>query len=134
MQFAGSQSEQLSFFWIDSANQLIEQRTSHDARALQIAFAGEHALVVPTDGIECKCPGVALVRRGALQQANHRRFAFEPPKFDRPAKRGNMWKITSLRQETRHFHIWVYSVFELSVEFEEETFLEQHRRIALLDI
>ena len=112
MQFAGALAQQFGFLAINSANQFFEQRTGRSRLVLQIGFPRQDPFVIAADGVERQCPGIAFIRDGALEQADDGRLGLGPAIFDRAEKRGDVWKLRALRQETGDFHIGIHAVFE----------------------
>src|SRR5205807_5993348 len=132
MELAGALPEELRLFGINSADQLLEQRTRRRGLVLQIGFAGEDALIITADRVEREDPGVALIRDRALEQANNRRLRFRAAIFDRAEKRRDVRELRSLGKKTRHFDVGVNAILEFPVKLQKEFIFEEHRRIALL--
>ena len=112
MQLAGALAQQFGFLAINSADQFLEERAGRSGLVLQIGFPRQDPLVIAADGVERQRPGIAFIRDGALEQADDGRLGLGPAIFDRAEKRGDVWKLRALRQETGDFHIGIHAVFE----------------------
>ena len=47
--------------------------------------------------------------------------------FDGAAERWYARELPALREEARHFHVGIYAVFELAIQFQEKFVPEEHR-------
>ena len=112
MQLAGALAQQFGFLAINSADQFLEERAGRSRLVLQIGFPRQDSLVIAADGVERQRPGIAFIRDGALEQADDGRLGLGPAIFDRAEKRGDVWKLRALRQETGDFHIGIHAVLE----------------------
>ena len=131
---AGALSDQFRFLGINSAEQLVEQRARGGADRLQLAFHGQDAFEITSDGIEGQGPGVALVRRGGLQERDDGRLGARRRYSIAPTKAGTWAKFCFLGQETGQLDVGVHAVFQLAIELQEKTVLEKHGGVALLGV
>src|SRR5262245_36045445 len=105
---------------MNSADQLIEQRTRRGDFILKIGLAAENTLIIATDRIQNERPDIALTSDGSLQKTNDGRFRFWPVVFDRTDKRRYIWEIGALCEKPSYFNIWIYAVLELAIKFKEK--------------
>src|SRR6187551_2669851 len=126
MQLACALSQQLDLLRIHAANQFIEKNTWRRGFTLKIAFTLQHAVVVPTEGVDRECPDIAFIRDRPLQETNNRRVCLWPPIFECSDESWHVWKIGFLRQESRDFHVRVHTVLEFPIQFQEKFIVEKH--------
>src|SRR5438046_525729 len=91
MQFAGALPNQLYFFRVNAADQLIQQRTRGRALILKVGFAPEYPLIIATHRVHTARPNVAFIgwrrmiasnnceRNVASQTASNKTAPLPPP-------------------------------------------------------